>query len=268
MPCQIEARILQNASENDGIYRLRLHAPAIAAHAGPGQFVHVLYGDGFGPLMRRPFSIHDVEPAAGCFDVVYAARGAFTTGMAALRAGDTLSVVGPLGNTFTLMEDIAGPHVLVAGGVGAPPLHLLAKTALGKPETRRLVVINGARTSHHLVATGDFLALGVEVRVTTDDGSAGRHGTVMDELREVVGDAQRCAVYACGPEPMLRAVAEFCVAQRIPCRVSLETVMPCGTGVCMGCVVKVRDPNEADGFAYVRACHDGPVFDAEELLWD
>ena len=268
MPYQLDAPILLHACESDSIYRLRLAAPEIAARACPGQFVQALYSGAFGPMMRRPFSIHDVGSDDGSVDILYAARGTFTCGMSMLEVGACMSVVGPLGNVFALTKGIVGPHVLVAGGVGAPPLHFLAKSALQHDESPRIIVINGARSRDSLVAQDDFVKLGIEVRITTDDGSAGRHGTVMDELRAIVADHPGCAVYACGPEPMLRAVGTFCVERDVPCHVSLETVMPCGTGVCMGCVVKVRSQDEPDGFTYVRACHDGPVFDARELLWD
>lgn len=268
MPYQIDARIQVHAPDSEGIHRLRLEGPAIAEHARPGQFVQILYDGPFGPLMPRPFSIHDVDRDSGCFDILYAARGHFTSGMTALDSGITVSVVGPLGNTFSLLPGPIETHVLVAGGVGAPPLHFLAKETLQSARGTPLLVINGARSREHLVAVHDFEALGANLRVTTDDGSAGRHGTVLAELGDVTESGSRVAVYACGPEPMLRAVALHCIERRVPCRVSLETVMPCGTGVCMGCVVKVRSSQEPDGYTYARACHDGPVFDAEELIWD
>jgi dihydroorotate dehydrogenase electron transfer subunit len=216
--------------------------------------------------MRRPFSVHDVSGDA--FEMIYVARGEFTRGMAGVAVGSNLSLVGPLGNAF---EPAAGAdlrHVLVAGGVGAPPVHFFAKECLKSLSAEALTVINGARTADLLVADRDFDRLGVDVRITTDDGTRGRAGTVLDELQAVAAEGRALAVYACGPEPMLRAVASHCVERGVVCSVSLETVMPCGTGVCMGCVVKVRSAAFEDGFTYARACHEGPVFRAEDLLWD
>ncbi|MBM3496491.1 MAG: dihydroorotate dehydrogenase electron transfer subunit [Armatimonadetes bacterium] len=266
MPFQTEAPILAHDKVGHRHYRLRLHAPCVAEAAGPGQFVQMLYRQPFGPPMRRPFSIHDTDGEA--FDVIYVARGPFTTGMAELAPGDTVSVVGPLGNTFEIMGDAGTRHVLVAGGVGAPPMHFFAKRTLAAMPVSDLTIINGARTADLIVANDDFTQLGVELRVTTDDGSTGRCGTVLDELKDIVRERPSVSVYACGPEPMLKAIAQYCLGSGIPCRVSLETVMPCGTGVCMGCVVKVRSSEHEDGCAYVRACYEGPVFDARDLLWD
>ena len=206
---------------------------------------------------------------AGSFAVVYLVRGAFTRGMAELPVGGTVSAVGPLGGAFSRPASAEATAVMVAGGVGAPPLYFHASELVrtGFP-VDRITVINGARTASMLIAGDDFVALGVDARITTDDGSAGVRGLVTDELRRMLDAGPVSSVCACGPTPMLRAVADVCAASSTPCQISVETLMPCGMGVCMGCVVKRRDPASETGFSYARACHDGPVFDAQELIWE
>lgn len=269
MPFQVLAPILDHIQVGPQIYRLSLLAPQVAKHCTPGQFVHLLYTDTYGPHMRRPFSVLAADAEAGSFDIVYVARGRFTQGMARLGVGDSVSVVGPLGNGFEYTPVSCSHVVLCAGGVGAPPLAFLAAKLHRDASAPRITVINGARTASMLVALEDFRRLGVDVRVTTDDGSAGRRGTVLDALQEVGAHADKKAVvYACGPEPMLRAVGDHCVEHGIECYLSMETVMICGVGVCMGCVVKVRSSASDEGYEYLRACHEGPVFRAEDLLWE
>jgi dihydroorotate dehydrogenase electron transfer subunit len=268
MPYQIEAQILANRQVGPRHFRLTLHAPRIVQEAAPGQFVQLLYSSAYGPIMRRPFSVHDIDTAPGAFDIIYLVRGPFTEGLSELLAGGWVSVVGPLGNAFTPDSGAEGVHMLVAGGVGAPPLHFLASRLLQGLPAERVLVINGARSEALLVACDDFAALGLEPTVCTDDGTAGLRGSVLDALRVVSGTRTVACVYACGPEPMLRAVGEHCLAAGIPCRLSVETVMMCGIGVCMGCVVKLRSNEAAEGFTYARACHDGPVFEAEDILWE
>ncbi len=268
MPMQVDVPILAHQQVGDEIYRLTLESRSVAHLALPGQFVQVLYHDTYGPAMRRPFSIHDVDTEGGTFQIIYAARGNFTKGLSGLRPGDSLSVVGPLGQSFKLLDHPVRLHVAVAGGVGAPPLHFLLKRAVQAGLVQNLSAVIGARSARHLVVPDDFAKLAIPLHIATDDGSAGTRGTVLTVLQQMDADPAATAVYACGPEPMLKAVGAYCTGHGIACRLSLETVMPCGTGVCMGCVVKVRSNAYADGFEYVRACSDGPVFDAEEIVWD
>lgn len=267
-PRELDARILRHESVGPQRFRMLLHAPYVAEHAVPGQFVQLLYRDSYGPSMRRPFSILRVHPDSGAFDVLYVTRGAFTRGLARLPEGASVSIVGPLGNGFDLSAAYDRNVVLVAGGVGAPPLCFMATALLRHCAATQIAVVNGARTRDLLVAQEDFEALGVHTLVATEDGSAGRMGTALDALRDLLPGRPRPVVYACGPTPMLRAVADHCVSSGVPCQVSLETMMACGVGVCMGCVVKVRDGSNDAGYLYARTCWDGPAFWAEDLVWD
>ncbi len=133
----------------------------------------------------------------------------------------------------------------------------------------KVAVVNGARTRNLLVAAQEFEELGVDLHVTTDDGSHGLQGVVTDALLNLLEEATGpVQVYTCGPTAMLRAVGDLCVARSVPCQISVETMMPCGLGVCMGCVVKIKDAESPTGFNYLRSCYEGPVFRAEEILWE
>lgn len=269
MRYQLDVPILAHERLAEFEYELTLAAPQIAEEARPGQFMQILYDQTLNPFTRRPFSVYRVDKAAGTFSIVYLARGVFTQGLRNKQAGQKLSVVGPLGNWYVPEPDPAATHIVVGGGVGAPPLYFFAEELAADNASRdRIRVINGARSREHLVGVQEFDALGLDVRYTTDDGTFGRQGIVTDVLAELLDEIDGPAhVYTCGPTSMLRAVGSLCLARGVPCQVSVETMMPCGLGVCMGCVVKIRDASEA-GWSYLRSCYEGPVFRADEIVWD
>lgn len=270
MRCAEYGEVVANRPVATGQFEMEIHCPTVAQYAQPGQFVHLRVQSGYEPLFSRPFSVFRKHPDRGNFSVVYLVRRTFTQLLARQQAGDRVFVVGPLGNRFTVAQpQDERVHMLVAGGVGAPPLYLLAEelTQAGVPVTN-IVVINGARRHDLLVCQEHFVQLGVRAFAVTEDGSHGAKGKVTDVLRRLYEEDapayDRWQVYTCGPTAMLEAVADFAKAHRLPCQVSMETMMPCGLGVCLGCAVKVRT---ADGFEYKRACVDGPIFDAVEVLW-
>jgi dihydroorotate dehydrogenase electron transfer subunit len=270
MRYQIDAPIIAHEQLADFEYEMTLLAPEVVQEARPGQFMQVLYDQTYNPFTRRPFSVYRVDPDKGTFSIVYLARGVFTLGMRKKQVGQTLSVVGPLGNWFQPDPRLDVTHIMVAGGVGAPPLYFLAQQmSCGDGPECTLAVVNGARTKSLLVGIQEFGELGVDVHFTTDDGSHGLKGIVTDQLLPMLDSAAGPVhVYTCGPTAMMRAVAEICLARGVPCQVSLETVMPCGLGVCMGCVVKIKDAGSATGFNYLRSCYEGPVFRADEVIWE
>jgi dihydroorotate dehydrogenase electron transfer subunit len=204
---------------------------------------------------------------------VYLVAGKFTTRLARLPVGEPLEIWGPLGNGF---EPQPTRHLLmVAGGIGQTPFLAAAAEALGlrqygapprQPARCDLVtLLYGARSADYLAGLDDFRRLGVQLRLSTDDGSAGRRGFVTDLLAEelrAMSTAQRAAtrVDCCGPEPMMHRVAETCGALGVACRISLETPMACGVGICFSCVARIRTPD--GGWDYRRTCVEGPVFDA------
>lgn len=271
MRCAEYCEVVANRPVATNQFEIEIHCPTVALHAQPGQFVQLRAQSGYEPLFSRPFSVFRRFPERGNFSIVYLVRGAFTQLLAQKAPGEKVFIVGPLGNRFVVAEPRASiTHLLVAGGVGAPPLYLLAEEMIqeGVPG-KNIIVVNGARRRDLLVCQDHFAELGVRLLTVTEDGSQGAKGNVTDVLKSLHERDEllkgRCQVYTCGPTPMLKAVSKFSHKHRLPCQVSMETLMPCGLGVCLGCAVKVRTE---DGFDYRRACVDGPIFDAAEVLWE
>ncbi|MEW6490553.1 MAG: dihydroorotate dehydrogenase electron transfer subunit [Thermodesulfobacteriota bacterium] len=238
-------------------YRLRLR-PAQPFPSVPGQFVMVKVSDGLDPLLRRPLSIHRVAASeAGEFEVLFRVVGAGTRRLARVHVGERVDVLAPLGRGFRLE---AGRPLLVAGGIGVAPLLYLADAFLARGVRPKLLL--GGRADRDVLCHDDFACLAVPYALATEDGSLGEPGLVTrlleKELEEGPGGV---GVYACGPSPMLAAVARLCGAAAVPCQVSLEAHMACGVGACLGCVVP------GTGQPYLRVCKEGPVFDAGEIDW-
>ena len=256
---QEKVQLIRSERLTADIFRLTLASQAIAASAAPGQFVMIRTGTAHDPLLRRPFSIYQTS-SDGTFQIVFKVIGRGTTLLAHCREGEELSVLGPLGRGYRLEQK--GQNILVGGGMGIAPMlflakRLLKKTALQEPPQ----VLLGARNKEELQPMlVDFQALGVRVLTATDDGSLGHHGLVTDRLRKL-HPAPESMVYCCGPKPMMAAVAMICRERSLACQVSVETAMACGMGACLGCTIPLQDGS------YGHACSDGPVFDAERILW-
>jgi dihydroorotate dehydrogenase electron transfer subunit len=268
--------IAENVRLARDTYRLRLTCPEVAGRVLPGQFFMVRLPGCNDPLLGRPLALYDVVPdAAGRpqgVDIVYLAVGKMTGRLAAMVPGQGLEVWGPLGNGFppTPTEHL----VMVAGGIGQTPFLALAREYLGLgaygdpprqvPRAAKVTFCYGVRSKEYLAGVEDFRGLGVEVRLSTDDGSAGHHGLVTDLIRPVVAESSSsCRIVCCGPEPMMQATASVAAELGLPCQVSLETPMACGLGICFSCVARVRDGS--GGWDYRRTCVEGPVFDARDV---
>jgi len=236
---------------------LTLASPEIAAVAEPGQFVAFAVG---GPLsaalLRRSIAIAGV--GEGTVTVVVAPHGVGSTWLTGLQQGDRVDVVGPLGRPFPLPAP-GTPALLVGGGYGAAALVPLVQAleAQGSP----VAAVAGAASADRLCSLDELAAAGARVEVTTDDGSAGRQGLVTLAVDELIGDAG--VVYACGPMPMLRAVAAAATAAGLPSYVAVEEAMACGIGVCMTCVLPVIGADGRSRFA--RSCTEGPVFGGDRV---
>ena len=277
MKKQSNCLITENTESTPGTMRLTAVEPEIAAAARPGQFVNVLCGPCMDPLLRRPFSIYTVDKARGEFSLLYQVRGRGTTLLSRKRPGELLDVVGPIGRPFEIDPAENIEHILVGGGCGVAPLVFLSD-AIREEAQGRITTLIGARTADAVLCRQEFAERGLPVALSTDDGTAGRRGLVTDLLAEHLerlGPGIQPRIYACGPQDMLKEVARVSAAGKvnhqpptIPCQISLETAMACGIGVCMGCVVKTRDPAAPEGWAYKRVCVDGPVFYATELFWE
>lgn len=259
----ITATVVDNIPAASGFHRMRLLAPELADAFAPGQFFQIRVGGNGGAFfLRRPFA--PAENTSDGLVFYYAVVGAGTRALAAMPAGSTANVLAPLGNGYSLPAP--GTRVMLAGGgCGAPSLAPLAR-ALRARGVQTTVVL-GARTAGALLDQETFVRVADRLIIATDDGSMGCRGTVVDACRierEDIASFDR--LYACGPLPMLRAVAGLAREHGVACEVSLEERMACGFGACMGCVVPVLTGEGASAFR--RVCHDGPVFDSRVLAWD
>jgi dihydroorotate dehydrogenase electron transfer subunit len=255
-----------------GAYQaLTLVAPRIAEAARPGQFVHLLAGEDRSFPLRRPFSIHRVDPPGGSggpgtVEVVFDVVGAGTLALSRLRAGDVVDVLGPLGRPFAPPGEPAG-CVLVGGGYGTAPLFFLAAEL--RARRCRVDFVIGAASAARLLDPAEAGRLGHSLAVTTDDGSAGRRGLVTDPLPDLLARTGAGRVYACGPMPMLAAVSRLSAAAGVPCQVAVEEQMACGTGICFSCVLPVGGGGGAGPAEtrMARSCLEGPVFDGAAIAW-
>lgn len=269
------ATVVEQVEMARDTYRMRLQCSELARRILPGQFFMLRPADGSDPLLGRPFALYDTYSGKGApegVDFGYLAIGKLTRQMARWHPGDKARIWGPLGNGFPAPP--AGRLVMVAGGIGQTPFLAFSREALGlkryghpqrrlDPPPSDLTLLYGVRSKDYLAGLDDFRHDKLTVKISTDDGSAGRHGFVTELLDEELAADPPAAVYCCGPEPMMHAVAERCTAAGVPCWLSLESPMACGFGACFSCVVKVKTP---DGWDYRRSCVEGPVFRAEELV--
>ena len=231
------------------IYSLWLKTDKIAAQARPGQFVSVYCNDG-GHLLPRPISLCEINQEKGTLRLVYRVVGKGTEMFAALKAGDSVEVLGPLGNGFP-MEEAEGKRVfLIGGGIGVPPMLETAKQLKGEP-----VLVMGYRDE--LFLTDEMKKAG-ELVIATEDGSAGTKGNVLDAIRE--NDLKADMIFACGPKPMLRALKAYGLENNIPCYVSMEERMACGVGACLGCVCQSTEVDDHSQVKNKRVCKDVPLF--------
>ena len=262
------AEVVENEAESPGNHRLVLAIPDWPG-AEPGQFVMLSPG-GPGeaeltdPLLPRPMAVyrgHAPAPGGRRAEVEFLLKvaGRGTHLLADRVPGQSIRLVGPLGSAFTPIAP-GSRAILVGGGTGIASLYELASRGAQQADVQ---VIMGARREADLMGVDDFLALGVEVQVTTEDGSRGRQGRVTDALGELLeGPGPPARLFACGPTPMMRACAEIAEQKRLECQVSLENNMACGFGVCLGCAVPVH----SGGYSLV--CRAGPVYPADQVVWE
>ncbi len=242
-----------------GVSLISFNCPAIARTALPGNFVNIKVTSSQQPLLRRPFSIHNVE--GDCVEIMAKNIGCGTSLLCSTEPGTTMQVIGPLGNSFSFSSPEFTTAVLVSGGIGTAPMMLLEKhlAAVGK----HVLHMIGGRTAEDIHTRG----LG-NIEVATDDGSQGFRGNVVELLASRIEDVRTqgaLKIFACGPDPMLKALAGFCVRHELACEVSLETVMGCGIGICYGCLVELKNQS-GSGTSTILLCQDGPVVDASRLI--
>jgi dihydroorotate dehydrogenase electron transfer subunit len=238
------------------IFELSFLSSSISRSALPGQFVNIRAEDSAVPLLRRPFSIFSID--GDLVSIIFNVVGLGTKLLAQKKAGDTLDVLGPLGKGVFPFEDKKfETAVLVAGGLGVAAFPFLT-SRLGN--SKKIVTFLGARTSSYIVRQGLD-----NVHVATDDGSEGFQGTVVDLLKKFMAENSIAhpRVYTCGPTPMMRGLAKYCVEKNISCYAALECEMACGIGLCQGCPVETRGAAKK----YKLVCNDGPVFEVHDIIF-
>ena len=276
---QENVKIITNTKISKNYFKIILRYNNIPTLTQPGQFIEMRVSDSYEPLLRRPFSIHKVNGSD--IEILYEVVGRGTEILSRRKPGEYLDVIGPLGNGFTYQATSHKPQatVLVAGGMGVAPLIFLAEKLADiktqNPKLKTLVLI-GAETKDEILCEREFKALDCNVKISTDDGSAGFKGKVTDLLRKILATNHKpqatnkmfaacslqpaAVIYACGPKPMLEEISRISCKHNIRAQVSLEEHMACGIGICFGCAVKTK-------YGYKRVCKEGPVFNADEIIW-
>ncbi|MEM9658043.1 MAG: dihydroorotate dehydrogenase electron transfer subunit [Planctomycetota bacterium] len=277
---QWTVKVVENVQLARDTFRVRLSCPELAQRITPGQFVMLRLPGVNDPLLGRPFALYDtcVDDAGRRWgvDIVYLVVGKMTKLLRHAVPDDEVEIWGPLGNGFSPRP--ADHLIMVAGGIGQTPFLALGQERLGRktygdlgrktPRSGRVTLCYGVRDASLAAGVDDFQAAGIEALLSSDDGSVGRHGLVTELLDQVLEENDRldaCRIACCGPEPMMEAVAETAQRRGVACEVSLETPMACGIGICFSCVVRVRQPGGS--WDYKRTCVDGPIFDAEQIVW-
>ena len=261
MPHEPRARLVRKQSWDD-FHLFRFESPALAAEARPGRFVMVRTAGGADPLLRRPISLHDAGD--GWLEIFFRVAGRGTALLASKTEGQTLDVLGPLGGGFRLDGDWPGREAwLVGGGRGIAPLYFLGR--LLRARGARVRVFYGGKTRAEIPIAEKFREAGFIVDCSTDDGSLGFRGFVTALLEMELAAAVPAGLFVCGPDPMMERAARLSQARALPAQISLEAIMGCGFGACWGCVKRIK---RADGGKWRKICEDGPVFTADEIVWD
>lgn len=253
---QRKYEILSNAKVTKKFFHLSLKAPtALLKKIKPGQFFHLRITDSLTPFFRRPFSVFRSQTS---LDFLYEIVGPGTQLLSTKKKGDSIDCLGPLGKSFVLPLKKTEQVVLIAGGIGLAPMQVLSDHL--KNTAHDVVLLYGGRSSGHVPSFREFIKNGCQVFVSTDDGSVGEKGRV-DRLFKRINVNKKTFIYTCGPKPMIASVNAFAKEYCFKGQASLEEVMACGVGICLGCSIKT-----AQGFQTV--CDDGPVFNLEDLFFE
>ena len=248
--------VIRQKEIGDGIFSMWIQTENIGKEAKPGQFVSLYSKDG-SKLLPRPISLCEIDRENSRLRLVYRVTGAKTEEFSRLKAGDAIPVIGPLGNGFPVEKAEGKRAFLMGGGIGVPPILELAKQM--QCEKKQIVV--GYRNAQTFLKE-EFEAAG-RLYISTEDGSVGTKGNVMDAIREQKLKAD--IIYACGPTPMLRAIKQYAEENDIECYISLEERMACGIGACLACVCKSKEKDAHSNVNNKRICKDGPVFLSTEV---
>lgn len=269
---QEEVSLIEQEQVAERTFRLKLRCESIATTARAGQFLMLQVRSGNDPLLKRPFSLHRIIPEERLIEVLYRVVGQGTWWLSQCLPGTRLNAVGPLGNGFSLPGRELQTVALIAGGIGIAPLHelmLQLSSSSPGPDGHRLHLFYGARTAAELIRTLPYERLGIRIHCCTDDGSFGYQGFVTQLFESQTGPnrLRPSLVYSCGPLIMQYYVAKWALAEHVPSQLSLESLMACGIGACLGCALPARHPNDSSGDHYLHVCKDGPIFQAGSIAW-
>ena len=249
---QVMAEIIRHTSLSDGIFDMTLKAEEIAKEAKAGQFISV-YLNNKSKILPRPISICGIDKEAGTLRIVYRTVGDGTKELSDYKEGEMVKILGPLGNGFTQKDKKA---ILIGGGIGIPPMLELMKQL----DCDKTAVL-GYRDSD-MFLKDEFEAVG-DVVISTEDGSFGTKGNVIDAIKEQ--GVEGSIIYACGPTPMLRGIKAYAEEMGIEAQISMEERMACGIGACLACVCKSKEKDGHSNVHNKRVCKDGPVFLSTEV---
>ncbi len=251
---------------NEDIFKMTISSDYISEFALPGQFVNIKCCDGINAILRRPISIACVDRSKKTFDIVFQVKGIGTQYLAQKEARNGVDIIGPLGTTFDISEEHEKVAV-VGGGIGTFPLYFLLNELKKSNYNSVVNAYLGFRNKNAVVLTDKFSKVCDNSIICTDDGSCGYKGLVTDLLLKDLSNMKYDIIYACGPTPMLKAVAMIAKSFGIKCQVSLEQRMGCGIGACLVCSCKTKF-KENDGWTYSRVCKDGPVFWSSDVIFE
>ena len=269
---QEDAQVIDQQEVAERTFRLRLRSERIARAAHAGQFVMLQVRRGTDPLLKRPFSFYRILPREDAVEVLYRVVGQGTWWLSQCLPGARLNVIGPLGNGFALPDMKGKTVVLIAGGIGIAPLHeLMVQLTSGRPGNpgNGIYLFYGARTAAEFIPTHPYENLGITVHCCTDDGSFGTKGLVTQFFESMAGRQipHPDVLYSCGPLAMQYHVAKWSLTNKIPSELSLESLMACGIGACLGCALPAPHPDDPTADSYLHVCQDGPIFEAGSIAW-
>lgn len=253
---QNKYKVILNERLSPQYWRMAFDAPEVAAEVRPGQFVHIRTDEeGLQPFFRRPFSVYR---SLKYVEIFYDVVGTGTRLLSMKKKGDTLDVLGPLGQPFMMPPEGTRQVVMIAGGIGIAPMLILSD--LLKNKKYELILLYGGRDRRHVYPMQEFKDNGVKIHIATDDGSVGIKGRVSSLFDKIEKSTAKTFIYTCGPNPMMKAVQDFAGKQGILGQAACEEIMACALGACLGCSIETKN-----GFKTV--CHDGPAFDLNEVIF-
>ncbi|MBI3000007.1 MAG: dihydroorotate dehydrogenase electron transfer subunit [Deltaproteobacteria bacterium] len=270
------AEILSNKKISEGYCLMQGVCPGLTNEIVPGQFAMLKVTNGNDLFLRRPFSFHRIgyRGAIPIFEILYRVVGPGTQIMAAMKTGQVVDIIGPLGRGFSFAPDLR-TAIIVAGGMGIAPLVFLLeeikKTNQHKTDT---ILLYGGQSKNDILEIERLRQVAARVKICTEDGSLGYRMRVTELLEQVLQNQENndpeqksVSIFACGPFGMLKSTSVIAEKFHASCDISLETPMACGFGACLGCVVKVHETDGAS-VGYALACHEGPVFNSKTIIWD